>query len=170
MKALLLLFLLPILLFSFNEENLSLELNEGDYSLEEPLRDNDSPESNDTEDNNSIEDIKTQESFLSSVEYGRMLYKNPRGISCSKCHGDKGRGGQKIAKYYDKHKNPKILKGVDIRKYSLDDLKASFKNQYRENNRRKPHKIMPVYYLTDEEIQAIYDYIQYNYEKDESEE
>lgn len=118
------------------------------------------------ENNTSIEEenltISTQESFLSSVEYGRMLYKNPRGISCSQCHGKEGKGGQKIAKYYDKKKNPKLLKGVDITSYSLKDLKASLKNEYRENNRRKRHKIMPMYYLTDEEIQAIFDYLQYS--------
>jgi len=165
LKALLLLF--PLILVSFNQANLSLDINESDYSLEEALHiENDSDNINDTEENSTISDIQTQESFLSSVEYGRMLYKNPRGISCSKCHGDMGKGGQKIAKYYDKHKNPKILKGVDIRSYSIKDLKASFKNQYRENNRRKAHKIMPMYYLTDEEVQAIYDYLQYNYEKE----
>jgi cytochrome c553 len=106
--------------------------------------------------------IKTQESFLSSVEYGRLLYKNPRGISCSQCHGKEGKGGQKIAKYYDKKKNPKLLKGVRITSYSLKDLKASLKNEYRENNKRKRHKIMPIYYLTDEETQAIFDYLQYS--------
>ena len=115
-------------------------------------------ESNQSVENN--QSIETQESFLSSVEYGRMLYKNPRGVSCQKCHGKEGKGGQKIAKYYDKNKNPKILKGVDIRSYSLEDLKASLENNYRENNRRKRHKIMPMYYLTDEEIEAIYNYIQ----------
>jgi len=108
--------------------------------------------------------IDTQESFLSSVEYGRMLYKNPRGISCAKCHGKKGQGGQKIAKYYDRDKNPKILKGVNITTYSLSDLKASLINQYKEKGRRKRHKIMPIYYLTNEEIEAIYNYLQYDEE------
>ncbi|CAA6800924.1 MAG: Putative periplasmic protein [uncultured Sulfurovum sp.] len=117
-----------------------------------------------TEDNLSVE---TSESFLSSVEYGKMLYKNPRGISCSQCHGKTGKGGQVIAKFYDKKKNPKLLKGVDITSYSLKDLTASLKNEYRENNKRKPHKIMPMYYLTTEEIQAIFDYLQYsNKQKD----
>ncbi len=101
-----------------------------------------------------------QESFLSTVEYGRMLYKNPRGISCQQCHGVAGRGGQKIAKYYDKHKNPKLLRGVDIRNYSFKELKDSLNNEYKENNRTKRHKIMPMYYLTDEEVKAIYTYLQ----------
>jgi len=106
--------------------------------------------------------VETSESFLSSVEYGRMLYKNPRGISCSQCHGKTGKGGQKIAKYYDKKKNPKLLKGVNITDYSLKDLKMSLRNEYREHKKRKRHKIMPMYYLTEEEIQAIFDYLQYS--------
>ena len=128
-----LLLFIPFFLFATTEENIFQESNQT---------------------------IETSESFLSMVEYGRMLYKNPRGISCSQCHGKEGKGGQKIAKYYDKKKNPKLLKGVDIRNYSLDDLRASLKNKYRENNRRKKHKIMPIYYLTDEEVDAIYYYLQ----------
>ena len=111
--------------------------------------------------------IQTSDSFLSSVEYGRMLYNNPRGISCAQCHGEAGQGGQKIAKYYDKNRNPKLLKGVNITSYSLNDLEKSLKNEYRENKRIKRHKIMPIYYLTKEETQAIYDYLQYsNKQKD----
>ena len=135
-----LLLLLPLFLFATEDANLS------------------------TEDINQT--VETQESFLSSVEYGKMLYKNPRGISCSQCHGKEGKGGQKIAKYYDKKKNPKLLKGVDITSYSLDDLKASLKNEYRENNRRKRHKIMPMYYLTDEEVEAIFNYLQESNKED----
>lgn len=137
----LLLLLLPIFLIT----NL---LSEDNYAI---IEDNIS----------SINDIKTSDSFLLEIEYGEMLYKNPRGISCSKCHGKEGKGGQKIAKYYDKFKNPKILKGVDITGYSFEELKASLKNRYRDkNNRRVRHKIMPMYYLTDEEVTAIYSYLQ----------
>jgi mono/diheme cytochrome c family protein len=110
---------------------------------------------------NSENSIKTADSFLLEVEYGEMLYRNPRGISCSKCHGKEGKGGHKIAKYYDKYKNPKILKGADITAYSFEELKASLKNRYRDKkNRRVRHKIMPMYYLTDEEVKAIYSYLQ----------
>ena len=116
-------------------------------------------ENNATKEENN-QTIETQESFLSSVEYGRMLYRNPRGISCSQCHGKEGKGGQKIAKYYDKNRNPKLLKGVNITTYSFDELKASLANKYKENNRRKFHKIMPMYYLTDNEVRAIYNYLQ----------
>ncbi|HHD81820.1 MAG TPA: c-type cytochrome [Campylobacterales bacterium] len=95
-----------------------------------------------------------------------MLYANPRGISCKQCHGKTGKGGQTIAKYYDKKRNPKILRGVDITSYSLKELKASLKNEYKVNNRIKYHKIMPMYYLTDAEIKAIYDFLQYSNKKE----
>jgi mono/diheme cytochrome c family protein len=101
-----------------------------------------------------------EESFLSLLEYGKMLYNNPRGISCTKCHGKTGKGGEKIAKYYDKHKNVKLLKSINVTNYSLKDLTASLNNQYRENGRRKRHKIMPMYYLTTDEVLAIFTYLQ----------
>jgi mono/diheme cytochrome c family protein len=100
------------------------------------------------------------ESFLSDIEYGEMLYNNPRGIPCSKCHGEKGKGGHKIAKYYDKNSNPRILKGEDITKYTLKELEASLENRFIDkNNRRVRHKIMPIYYLTSDEVRAIYLYL-----------
>lgn len=132
LKPLLLLF--PLFLFSFNKNNQTTE--------------------------NNITNSDSEESFLSTVEYGKLLYINPRGISCAKCHGKTGKGGKKIAKYYDKNKNPKILKCGDIRGYSLEDLNASLQNQYRENHHRQAHKIMPMYYLTDKEIKAIHAYLQ----------
>jgi len=105
---------------------------------------------------------QNQESFLLEYEYGRMLYNDPRGVSCAKCHGKEGKGGQKIAKYYDKDKNPKILKGVDITNYTLKEIEVSLENRYRDkNNRLIKHKIMPIYYLTKEEIKAIYTYLQH---------
>jgi len=117
-------------------------------------------ETNSTQTENTLA-VHVEESFLSSIEYGKMLYKNPRGISCQQCHGQTGKGGQKIAKYFDKKRNPKILRGVDITSFSFEELKASLKNEYRENNRIKRHKIMPMYYLTDKEIQAIHDFLQH---------
>ena len=109
----------------------------------------------------SEDETKTDDGFLLEIEYGKMLYNNPRGISCSKCHGEEGKGGQKIAKYYDKYRNPKILKGLDITGYTLEELDASLENRYKDrDNRQIKHKIMPMYYLTKEEIKAIYAYLQ----------
>jgi len=112
-------------------------------------------------DNNIIEDDnQTNDSFLLELEYGKMLYNNPRGIACSKCHGKEGKGGQVIAKYYDKNSNPKLLKGIDITDYTFDQLKASLENRFKdEQNHRVRHKIMPIYYLTDQEIKAIHTYL-----------
>ena len=110
-----------------------------------------------SEENNTTKD----DSFLLEVEYGKMLYKNPRGISCAKCHGKEGKGGAKIAKYYDAHKNPKILKGLNILNFTLKELTDSLKNEYRnKSHKRVKHKIMPMYYLTDKETHAIYTYLQ----------
>ena len=88
------------------------------------------------------------EDFISDYEYGEMLYANPRGVSCSQCHGKSGEG-QTIVEYRDIN-GKQLLKGSDIRQ---DTLPAMIKavNNY--------HKIMPRYYLTDEEVKAIYDYL-----------
>ena len=29
--------------------------------------------------------------FITDIEYGKMLYKNPRGVGCNKCHAKKVR-------------------------------------------------------------------------------
>ena len=90
-----------------------------------------------------------QEDFISHYEYGEMLYANPRGVSCAQCHGKSGEG-QTIVEFRDIH-GKQALKGSDIRKDSLEDMIRSVNNY---------HKIMPRYYLTDEEVKAIYDYLQ----------
>jgi len=45
--------------------------------------------------------------FITNLEYGKMLYNNPRGISCAKCHGRKGEG--KIITSYINYKGKKII-------------------------------------------------------------
>ena len=89
-----------------------------------------------------------EESFMSHYEYGEMLYNNPRGVSCAQCHGKHGEG-KVIVTYQDK-KGKQTIAGPDIRDEDLSSmLEAVSKN----------HKIMPRYYLTDEEVEAIYDYL-----------
>ena len=90
-----------------------------------------------------------QEDFISHYEYGEMLYANPRGVSCAQCHGKSGEG-QTIVEYRDIH-GKQALKGSDIRRDTLDDMIKAV-NTY--------HKVMPRYYLTNEEVKAIYDYLQ----------
>jgi mono/diheme cytochrome c family protein len=90
-----------------------------------------------------------QEDFISHFEYGEMLYANPRGVSCAECHGVSGEG-QIIVEYRDE-KGKQVLKGSDIRQNTMSDMVRAL-NSY--------HQVMPRYYLTQEEIQAIYDYLQ----------
>jgi len=93
--------------------------------------------------------LGASEDFISHYEYGQMLYNNPRGVSCSQCHGENGEGCV-IVSFKDVD-GKKVIKGVDIRQENLSAMINSV-NIY--------HKIMPRYYLTDEEVKAIYDYLQ----------
>lgn len=97
------------------------------------------------------------EDFISEFEYGQMLYKNPRGVSCAKCHGDLGEGSF-IASFKNKDGLEIRFNGPDIRALNLQTFKnAIFKGG----------KIMPKYYLTNNEVEAIFKYIKIvnNYEK-----
>jgi mono/diheme cytochrome c family protein len=93
--------------------------------------------------------LSANEDFISHYEYGEMLYEQPRGVSCAECHGESGEG-KIIVEFRDIH-GKKVLKGPDIRRETLSSMINSV-NSY--------HKIMPRYYLTDEEVKAIYDYLQ----------
>ncbi len=79
-----------------------------------------------------------------------MLYKNPRGIGCDKCHGTKGKG-RIIAKYKEKGEI-KYLKAPAINNLSRQEFFKAFKS--------KKHKIMPKYFLTNNEINTLYLYLQ----------
>ncbi len=93
--------------------------------------------------------LMAKEDFISDFEYGQMLYKNPRGISCASCHGARGEG-REIVSYRDKNETI-VIKGSDIRSQSLEEIEATV---------ARNHKIMPKYYLTQEEVEAIYNYLQ----------
>jgi len=89
------------------------------------------------------------EDFISHYEYGQMLYSNPRGVSCKKCHGPRGKG-RIIAYYKDENGYIQKLLAPDISDISLE---------YMLNALNIKHKIMPQYYLTTEEVKAIYDFL-----------
>jgi mono/diheme cytochrome c family protein len=93
--------------------------------------------------------MTADEDFISHYEYGEMLYKYPRGVSCVECHGEDG-SGKLIAEFRDIHGKEQII-GADIRQTSLKKMIEAL-NSY--------HKIMPRYYLTDDEVKAIYDFLQ----------
>ena len=58
--------------------------------------------------------LGASEDFISHDEYGQMLYNNPRGVSCSQCHGDNGEGCV-IVSFKDVDGKKKVIKGLDIR-------------------------------------------------------
>lgn len=84
--------------------------------------------------------------FISFKDYGRNLYENPRGIGCNRCHGKKGEGSV-IAHYSHKGK-AKTLKAPSIKNLEFGAFMKAL--------RSKKIGVMPTYYLTDKEIEAIY--------------
>ena len=89
------------------------------------------------------------EDFISKFEYGQMLYHNPRGISCALCHGKYG-DGKEIVSYRDDENVTRIIRGTDIREKTLDEIEAVV---------ARNHPVMPKYYLTHKEVEAIYFYL-----------
>lgn len=86
--------------------------------------------------------------FITQREYAAQLYKNPRGIGCQLCHGEQGEG--KIIAVYEHKKMKKRFVGPAINAIDY----ATF---YRALNVRKNG--MPRYFLTDEEVQALYHHL-----------
>jgi len=88
------------------------------------------------------------EDFITKMEYAKMLYFNPRGIGCNLCHG-KNAEGSIIAKYKVKGKH-KVLKAPAISGLSFGKFSQALKNT---------HKVMPTYFLTNQEISILYFYV-----------
>ncbi len=86
-----------------------------------------------------------------------MLYKNPRGIGCDKCHGSVGQGMLiAIYKVRDKKTNKMIEKSLiapSINQLSIDDFKKVL------IKKRNKAVSMPTYFLTEDELTSIYFYI-----------
>ena len=103
------------------------------------------------------------EEFITNEEYGKMLYENPRGIGCVKCHKKSGEGGV-IATYLDDSGKEHNLTAPDIRKidfayfFQRVVLSKKFINgKFKAIN----YSVMPKYnYLTKEEVLSIYNYLQ----------
>lgn len=91
---------------------------------------------------------ESQQSLLSQGEYGKNLYENPRGIACTKCHGKDGE--EKIIARYKHKGEERVLVAPRINHL---DFGVFAKALHAQNG------VMPHYYLTNEEIQAIYMYL-----------
>ena len=100
--------------------------------------------------------------FITNLEYGKMLYKNPRGIGCIKCHSKDAKGAV-IATYYDSNAQKKELIAPNIQNVTWKTfyLRVKLSEKIKNNKRKKINFCaMPKYnYLLDDEIRSIYNYI-----------
>jgi mono/diheme cytochrome c family protein len=92
------------------------------------------------------------DSFITNEEYAKMLYENPRGISCAKCHGENA-DGKKITFYTDKNGKKVEIFAPSIKNISFKKLKHRLKDD--------KYSLMPRYdYLTEEEIKTLHKYLE----------
>jgi hypothetical protein len=91
--------------------------------------------------------------FITYKEYSKMLYFEPKGPSCTECHGIDGRISQKIK--YISHINKKIPTIEQMEIKPINNMK------YRDFERKMKSRLtfMPFYNLTDGEIKALYSYL-----------
>jgi hypothetical protein len=107
---------------------------------------------------------KSYESFITKYEYGEMLYKNPRGIGCVKCHKKDGTGGY-ISSYKDKFGKKHILYAPRINDLSLDKFKEILMKQkyskVRASKKLPKNRVifMPTYFLVEDEVVSLHYYI-----------
>ena len=92
--------------------------------------------------------LQAESSFITDDEYARMLYQNPRGISCAKCHGEKGEG--KVLSTYVDHGEKYSITAPPIYNLSM----ARFKKALSRKGR-----LMPQYFLTEWEMAHLYYYL-----------
>lgn len=121
----------------------------------------------------SPEALDINNSFITKYEYGKMLFNNPRGIGCNKCHGDDARGKRIVQFKHENEHEKKMyncsLVAPDIK--DIDYVTFSTKVNSKKNPKWKFEKeqvcdkliyyanVMPTYFLVEEEIEAIYYYI-----------
>lgn len=116
--------------------------------------------------------IDINNSFITKYEYGKMLYNNPRGIGCNTCHGNDAKG-KKIVDFTTEYKQKTYnctlsvpsIKGIDYEVFSIKVNSKKNPNLKFEKNQVCEKliyyaNVMPTYFLVEEEIEAIYYYIQ----------
>ncbi|RXK04520.1 cytochrome C oxidase subunit III [Halarcobacter bivalviorum] len=96
-------------------------------------------------------------SFITKFEYGAMLYENPRGVGCIKCH-EKGNKPVVIAKYKEIDKKTKKLVEKKIIAPAINNVSFEvFLDKLRSD--KTESKVMPTYFMTNEELKSLYYYI-----------
>lgn len=93
------------------------------------------------------------DAFITTYEYGQMLYNNPRGIGCNKCHGDNAKG-MYLSRYKTKKNKEIVVTAPDITNVSFEVFLEKLSSQ-----NIKKSLIMPTYFLTNNELKSIYIYI-----------
>ncbi|NPA03908.1 MAG: cytochrome c [Epsilonproteobacteria bacterium] len=91
-----------------------------------------------------------EDSFITKEEYAQMLYQNPRGIGCHKCHGLNGRG--KILGRFNDGNSTKVIEAPDITNLDFKRFKSALLSA--------KSSLMPHYFLTNKEIKTLYYYLQ----------
>lgn len=89
--------------------------------------------------------IAYSNNFLSPYEYGKALYKNPRGIGCIKCHGQYGEGT--IISYIKQNGKLKPIIAPKITGISFDKFEEALK---------LGKSFMPKYNLSVSEVVSLY--------------
>lgn len=90
--------------------------------------------------------------FLTPFEYGKALYKNPRGIGCIECHGANGEGA--VISQIIKNGKVKNITAPKIRGINFIKFESALKN---------PKGLMPSYNLTSSELLALYTFLNPNF-------
>lgn len=111
------------------------------------------------------------ESFITRYEYGKMLYNNPRGISCAKCHGDNAKGTI-ISKFKHVVKEKSYNCQIRTKDMTTISLEKFILILNPDNLIEKPvfdttdlcskmiyGNTMPKYFLTQDELESIHYYI-----------
>ena len=112
-------------------------------------------------------------SFITKYEYGKMLYNNPRGIGCNSCHGNDARG-RKMVDFKQQLLDKKVyncsLVIPDIKNIDYETFSAKVNSKKNPNLKFEKEQVceklihyanvMPTYFLVEEEIEAIFYYIQ----------
>ena len=149
--------------------NLSLFANE----VEQNQLENKQPEVNEPEQKQQQDLMDINNSFITKYEYGKMLYNNPRGIGCNSCHGNDARG-RKMVDFKHQLLDKKVynctlvipdIKNIDYETFSLKvntkkNINLKFEKEQVCEKLIHNANVMPTYFLVEEEIEAIFYYIQ----------
>ncbi|MDD2897047.1 MAG: c-type cytochrome [Aliarcobacter sp.] len=157
-------FLILLFVYSFSqaanaEENQQPELRELEQKIIEPKAQQDQ--------------LDINNSFITKYEYGKMLYNNPRGIGCNSCHGNDARGKKMVdfkQQLLDKRVYNCSLVIPDIKNIDYETFSTKVNSKKNPNLKFEKEQVcekliyyanvMPTYFLVEEEIEAIFYYIQ----------